>query len=70
MRSIWGKIIMNKRKSETDECPNCGKDLTYEGFVTFKGERIVSVVADWRCPECGNTGKIVTRGTDDSNEHW
>ena len=63
MRSILGDITMNEKKTETDECPNCGSDLTYEGFVTFKGERIVSLVADWHCPECGKEGRVnVTRG--------
>ena len=58
MGSIWGDITMSEKKTEADECPDCGSDLTYEGFITFKEERIVSVVDDWRCPECGNEGRV------------
>lgn len=53
MRSIWGDIIMSEKKTDTDECPNCGGNLTYERFVTFREERIFSVVADWHSPDCG-----------------
>lgn len=52
---------MNEK--ETEECPNCGNDfLTYLGFVRFEAEKIVSVVTDWRCPKCEETGKLDVGG--------
>ena len=50
---------MNREKTETHECPNCGHGfITYRGFVRFKNDQIVYAIGDWHCPECKETGKF------------
>jgi len=50
---------MNTEKTDTDECLNCNNEVViYKGWVTIEHDRIISVNADWRCPNCGQTGKV------------
>jgi len=50
-------------EKETEVCPNCDNDfLTYLGFVRFEDDKIVSIVTDWRCPKCEETGKLDVGG--------
>jgi len=30
----------------------------YKGWITIENNRIISVNADWQCPECDETGKV------------
>ena len=60
---------MNTEKIDTDNCPNCSSTVSIpKGWITFRNDRIVSINADWRCPECESTGKIDIGGY--SNDHW
>ena len=54
---------------ETDDCPHCKNQVIIpNGWITFRNDRIVSIDADWRCPECNETGKTDIGGV--TNKHW
>jgi len=60
---------MNTEKIATDKCPNCnGQVKIPEGWATFRDDRIISIDADWRCPDCDEIGKMEIGGLAD--DHW
>lgn len=60
---------MNTEKFHTDNCPNCDNQVIIpNGWITIRDDQITSIDADWRCPECNETGKLDIGGA--MNDHW
>jgi len=60
---------MNTEKIHTDSCPNCGNQVIIpNGWITIREDQIASIDADWRCPECNESGKMDVGGL--TNAYW
>ena len=60
---------MNTGKIHTDDCPTCGNQVIIpKGWINIRNDRIASINAVWRCPECESTGRLDIGGV--TNNHW